>query len=373
MKKVLLTATVQSHIAQFHLPLIDMLQKEGFEVHVAAKDNLFEKNGLKLTSPNKIYDISFHRSPFRFENRMAYKQLKQIISENNYSIIHCNTPVGGILTRMAARKLRESGTQVYYTAHGFHFYKGASPINWLIYFPVEKFFAKYTDKIFTISKEDYVLAKVKKFKTKVERIHGVGADTSKYFPISPEENLEIRKKEGFKQEDFICICVGELNSNKNQITLIKAVKDIINWIPNFKLLLAGNGPKREELEKYIRDNELNSFVNLIGYRNDLDKFIKISNVVVSASIREGLGLNIIEAMLCEKPIIASKNRGHNELIRNGENGILVNAKKSNEFAKAIVTVHQNDLSSNFAKKSLIYSEKYTKESVVSELKLGYRL
>lgn len=123
--KVLLVATVQSHICQFHKPLVNMLHEHGVEVHVAARNNLAEKNGLALDFVEKVFDIPFARSPKSKNNIIAYKQLKKIIDEGHYDVVHCNTPMGGIVTRLAARNARKHGTKVYYTAHGFHFYKGA--------------------------------------------------------------------------------------------------------------------------------------------------------------------------------------------------------------------------------------------------------
>ena len=152
--KVLLVATVQSHICQFHRPLVAMLQ-HGCEVHVAARNNLAEKNGLKLDFVEQVFDVPFQRSPFSPKNLGAYKQLKKIIDEGSYDVVHCNTPVGGVLGRLAAQKARKRGTKVFYTAHGFHFYKGAPKKNWLIWYPVEKFMCRHTDKLITITQEDY--------------------------------------------------------------------------------------------------------------------------------------------------------------------------------------------------------------------------
>ena len=159
--KVLLTATVQSHIVQFHKPLVEMLHAHGCEVHVAARDNLAEKNGLKLDFVEKVYNVPFARSPKSVDNLKAYEQLKKIIDDGHYDIVHCNTPMGGIVTRLAARDARKNGTKVIYTAHGFHFYQGAPKKNWLLFYPVEKFFSRLTDILITITHEDYKLAKEK--------------------------------------------------------------------------------------------------------------------------------------------------------------------------------------------------------------------
>ena len=141
MKKVLLVATVQSHICQFHKALVEVLHEQNIEVHVAARDNLAEKNGMKLDFVEKVFNVPFSRSPKSLDNLKAYKQLKRIIDTNGYDVIHCNTPMGGIVTRLAAQKARKKGTTLIYTAHGFHFYEGAPKKNWLVFYPIEKFFS----------------------------------------------------------------------------------------------------------------------------------------------------------------------------------------------------------------------------------------
>lgn len=338
--KVLLTATVQSHICQFHKPLVEVLHSHGYEVHVAARNNLAEKNGLKLDFVDKVYDIPFARSPKSKDNLRAYKELKKIIKKENYEVIHCNTPMGGVVTRLAARKERKKGVKVYYTAHGFHFYKGAPKKNWLIYYPIEKIFAKYfTDKLITIANSDKEIALNHKFGTSVFRIHSVGINNDKYFVRTDEEIQDKREDEGYLCDDFICICTGELNKNKNQKRLIEMIPKILVHIPNFKLLLAGNGPERENLINLAKELNVEKYIQFLGYRTDLENYVAIADVAISVSIREGLGINLIEAMACGKPVIGSDNRGHREFIRNGENGFIV--KSDTEIVKYIATLFQN--------------------------------
>lgn len=365
--KVLLTATVQSHICQFHKPLVEILHKYGYEVHVAAKDNLAEKNGLKLDFVDKIYDIPFARSPKNKVNVLAYKKLKEIIDKENYNIIHCNTPMGGILTRLAARKARKLGTKVYYTAHGFHFYEGAPIKNWLLFYPIEKIFSKITDKIITITKEDYQLAK-NKFYCKIERIHGVGVDEKRFYTVSEKEQLEIREKFNLKKEQKIILCVGELLPNKNQKMIIQAMEKVIEKYPETQLLIAGNGPEKENLEKLIRNLKLEENIKMLGYVTNLQEYQKIADIAVSCSKREGLPLNIVEAMLSGTPVIASLNRGHRELIHDGENGFIVDIDDSKKMAEKILKLFENKkLFEQIKEKAELYAEKYTFKNVKKEL------
>lgn len=368
--KVLLTATVQSHIVQFHKPLVEMLHAHGCEVHVAAKDNLAEKNGLKLDFVEKVYNVPFARSPKSTDNIKAYRQLKQIIDEGHYDVVHCNTPMGGIVTRLAARSARKQGTKVFYTAHGFHFYQGAPKKNWLVFYPIEKFFANhYTDKLITITTEDYKLAS-QKFRCQVERIHGVGVDEVRYHPATAEEQHAMRLQEGLADDDFVILCTGELLPNKNQKTVIQAVSLCKEGIPNIKLLLAGNGPEKENLEEQISRLDLEDSVRLLGYRTNLEKLVPCVDLIISASFREGLPLNIIEGMLCAKPVIASHNRGHKELVQEGVTGYLVNAHSAEQFAERITDCYATDRI-RLGFKGLELVQPYISGNVKNELEKGY--
>lgn len=338
--KVLYVATVLSHICQFHLPYLQMLQEQGNEIHVAAHDNLAVKNGLQLKYTDRHIEIPFVRSPYDPRNVKAYKKLEALLNEEHYDIIVCNTPVGGILTRLAARKDRKHGTRVIYIAHGFHFYKGASKKNWIMFYPLEKEMARMCDVVVTINEEDFQLAK-KHFPGKVARIHGVGVREDRYHPATAEEQAEMRRKEGLSEDDFVVICTGELNENKNQKTLVAAAALLRDKIPNLKVLLAGNGPKEQELRNQIETEHLEDVVKLLGYRTDLEHVVPAVDVVASCSKREGMPLNIIEAMLSKKPVVTSVNRGHVELVNNEITGFLVEPEDINAFADRLSVLFQN--------------------------------
>lgn len=369
--KVLLTATVQSHICQFHRPLVEVLHAHGCEVHVAARDNLAEKNGLKLDFVEKVFNVPFARSPKNKNNLHAYKELKTIIDDEHYDVIHCNTPMGGIVTRLAARRIRKKGTKVYYTAHGFHFYQGASKKNWIVFYPIEKFFSRITDKLITITREDYKLAN-EKFHCQVEHIHGVGVDGKRYCSASREEQLTIRKKFNFSSEQKIILCVGELLPNKNQKMAIQAMKEIVKEYPDAQLLLAGNGPEKENLENLIKAIDLIHNVKMLGYVTNLQEYQKIADVSVSCSKREGLPLNIVEAMLSGTPVVASKNRGHRELICDGKIGFLIDIDDYKAMAaKVLILLQDNILYGKIRENASLYAQAYTFNNVKKELRKVY--
>lgn len=310
-KKVLFTATVvKTHINVFHLPYLKWFKEQGYEVHVAAKNDFINEPCI-IPNCDKYYDIKFARFPFSKVNIKAYKQLKKLIQENNYEIIHCHTPVAGVLTRLAARN--NKNTTVIYTAHGFHFFKGAPPLNWLIYYPVERFCARFTDKLITINKEDYERAKRFSLRKngKVYYVPGIGINLEKIQNLKVD--IKQKKKElGMSENTLILLSVGELNKNKNHETVLQALSKLKD--KNFIYLICGRGVLKEYLERKIQELHIENKVKLLGYRNDVMEILKISDLFIFPSKREGLPVSVIEAMAAGLPVIASNVRGNRDLI-----------------------------------------------------------
>ncbi|KML27280.1 glycosyltransferase family 4 protein [Priestia aryabhattai] len=334
-KKVLFCATVDFHFKAFHLPYIEWFKEQGWEVHVAASGNM------ELPYVDKKYNLPIQRSPLHQDNLKAYKELKTVINHNKYNLIHCHTPMGGVLARLAARQARKKGTAVIYTAHGFHFCKGAPFVNWLLYYPIEKILARYTDCLITINQEDYQLA-TKRFKAKhIEHVHGVGIDTDKFKPVNEKEKIQLKKSFGYQPNDFLLFYAAEFNKNKNQQLLIQSLALIKDKIPQTKLLLAGKGPLLEKCRELAADLEISHMVDFLGYRNDLDQIVPMCDVAVASSFREGLPVNIMEAMACGLPVVACSNRGHIELIQDGENGYIVPANEYQTFSFRLLEIYRS--------------------------------
>lgn len=305
MKKVLFTATVDSHILHFHIPYLKLFKENGYEVHVATNGDE------KIPYCDVKHKISFERNPIKLNNLKAIKQLKKVIDKEKFDIIHCHTPMGSVVTRLAAKKARKNGTRVIYTAHGFHFYKGASLLNWLVFYPIEKILSYITDDLITINKEDYELA-LKKFHAKnTYYVPGVGVDKAKFdFIFTDDEKHKLRESLSLNDDDFVIIYVAELNKNKNQKLAIEAMKELTSKNNKVKLLLVGKGSYGPKYQEMVADLELQDNVIFAGYRKDVNKLLKIANLGISCSIREGLGLNIIEELCSGLAVISTRNRGH---------------------------------------------------------------
>lgn len=346
MTKALVITSVASMVDQFLMPSVKLLQEMGCDVHVAC--NFINGNTCsnekiaqlkeKLSELGvRFFQIDFDRNVMNIQaNALAYAQVKKLLSSDAYNIIHCHSPIGGLITRMAARKARKAGTKVLYTAHGFHFYKGAPLKNWLLYYPVEKLCALRTDVLITINQEDYALAQKKMNARCVEYVPGIGIDLNK-FGKSQVDSLSIRAELGIPMDATLLLSVGELNQNKNHETVIRAIKNL-----DVYYVIAGKGELREHLQNVIDTLGIKNRVKLLGYRNDIGKLCETADIYVMPSYREGLSVALMEAMANGLPCVASRIRGNTDLIdENG--GALFDPKSIQDCANAIDFLLAGDL------------------------------
>lgn len=345
MKKILYVTTLSSTINAFLIPHIEMLIKEmGYKVDIACFINKEIDKSLIDLGVN-VYQVPFARSPLALTNINAFKELIKIQKENNYDIVHVHTPVAGVFGRLLKVKFKNLKTM--YTAHGYHFFKGGSKASWFLYYPIEKIMAKFTDVIININQEDYEITKNKLKPKKSYLINGVGLDLSKYKPIPDEFIQKKRKSLGLEKDDFVIIMIAELNKNKNQIQLIKAMELLKNDYPKIKALLVGEGDKKQELEREIKERELEKNIQLLGFRKDVVELINIANIGVLLSYREGLPRSIMEIMANGKRVIGTDIRGIRDLISNENLGNIVRIgdieETKNSILKEYILFTQNGM------------------------------
>lgn len=376
MKKVLMLASVASMIDQFNMQNIAILQEQGYEVHVAAN---FEQGS---TSSNerveqfkkelKEKDISYFQIDFSrnvsniLQNIKAYKQIKYILKNSKYEFIHCHSPIGGVCGRLAAKV---TNTKVIYTAHGFHFYKGASKLNWMIYYPIEKVLSHITDVLITINKEDYELAKKKMKAKKIEYVPGVGVDTQKFSNIVIDK-VEKRKELALSQDNIVLLSVGELNKNKNHEVIIRALAKLNN--PNIHYIIAGRGKLKQYLNELAKELNIEKQVHMLGFRTDIKELYKISDIFCFPSYREGLSVALMEALASGLPIVCSNIRGNTDLVNNKQNGYLCNPDSDIEFTNKIKLILEDEnLSKLISKNNLKSIKKFDKELINEYMKMIY--
>lgn len=328
MKRVLMLATVPSMIGQFNMSNIFILKELGYEIFVACNFNdtsVWNKKRIDMfirqLKELKVffYQVDFERNAFNFKYLLkAYHQVIKLIENKKINLIHCHTPVGGVIGRLAGRK---NGIKVIYTAHGLHFYKGAPLKNWFIYYPIERYLSHYTDILLTINQEDYQFAQAH-LKAKITYyIPGVGIDLKQFNDCNTRLIREDKRKElNIITDSILLLSVGELNKNKNHEVVIKA----IDRIKNNKIFyfICGQGELNDYLISIIKSKGLEDKVILLGYRTDIRELYLAADIFIFPSKREGLPVSLMEAMACGLPVICNKIRGNVDLIENGKGGYL---------------------------------------------------
>lgn len=344
MKKILI-ASSDAMMYQFLLKHAHHLSQNGWQVDIASlraygyeKQNYIERIDREKPDGSKFFEISATRSPLSLKNITGYKQLKKIITENKYDLVWCNEPVMGVLTRLAARKNRKYGMKVMYVTHGFHFYKGAPKLNWIVYYSIEKFFTRFTDLLVTVNKEDFAYAKENMKYKDIKYISGIGYN-SKIDEIGKVDVSEKRRLFGIPEEAFLVLSVGELNDNKNHRVVIEALGKLKN--DNIYYLVCGDGDNMEILKSLASQNGIADKVILPGFREDVGEIYPIADLYCFPSIREGLSVSMLEAMSNGLPIVCSDIRGNRDLIKDGEGGFLVSPHDADGFCNGIKTLYEN--------------------------------
>lgn len=334
--KVLFVSHTTNFI-KFNLPYLKWFQEQGWIVHYASAEEEPFPDGIC----DAHFRIAFQRSPYNSDNMRAYKQMKRLINSQNYQLIHCHTPVGGAVTRLAARDARKKGTKVIYTAHGFHFYRGAPKRNWMLYYPIEKYLSRYTDCLITMNEEDYQLAFSKLHPGLIEKIDGVGVNLSSFFPVSNDQKNRLRQQYSFNTDDFILIYTAEFITRKGHDFLINILPELRKEIPELKVILCGTGELFSKIQQKVSALHINDIVLFTGYCDNINEMCNMADALVSVSLQEGLPINIIEGMAVGLPIVCAKIRGQVDIIQDGINGLLYTNENSKEIITKITNLYNN--------------------------------
>lgn len=388
-KKVLLVTTVSGFVPQFEMSNVHILQSMGYEVHYASNYHTpsYGTDNHRLDGTGIIrHQIDFVRSPFTLQNIKVYRQLKKVMSAEHFDLVHCHTPMGGVIARLAAHSTKTG--PVIYTAHGFHFFKGASLINWICYYPTEKFLSLFTDEQICINKEDYNRAK-KKFHAKhVSYIPGVGLDINK---IQPSTDINLKKLElGLPVDGLILLSTGELIKRKNHETIIRAIGKLKSDYSElaktedikFHYVICGHGELEEYLKRLAEELQVNDCISFLGYREDMIEIYQIADLFLFPSFQEGLPMALLEAMAYGLPVICSDIRGSRDLMGANskapfdycEGGIMVaKADDVKTYSQAIrLLIDNRRKREEMGKKNSLRSREFNVQTVMDSMEKIYR-
>lgn len=369
---VLFVTTISGFLQKFEMQDVKLLQSMGWKVHYASnfENPIYECDKAFLEENGIIcHNIEIQKSPFDIvHNFRAFMKVLKIVKKENIKAVHCHNPVGGVLGRLAG-KFGAGHPYVIYTAHGFHFYKNAPLKNWLVFYPVEKLMAHSTNQIVTINREDEKRANSFHLRKSgaVVRIPGVGLDMDR-FCVKKSEKTRMREKLGFAKDTFVVLSVGELNSNKNHASVIRAIANLKK--ENLVYVICGEGPDRKKLEDLVKELAVEKQVFLCGYQQKIEDYLQCADCFVFPSIREGLGMAALEAMACGLPLIAGDNRGTREYAK--DNAIVCEAKDVNAYTDAIEKLYRNpELRTAMGLKSIEIAKEFQKDNTRKIMKQVY--
>ena len=355
-------------ISNFSRPSLQVALDLGYEVYLGI--NRANPEGLPCELNVHLYDSHTYRSIFDLKsNFIAYKNLMSLLQTGNFEVIHCNTPIGGLIGRLCGKKAKVK--KVIYTAHGFHFYKGAPFVNRTLFKWVEQIMANWTDVIITMNQEDYRVAQTFRLRNKgrVYYIPGVGIDTGTFRNIEIDKE-RYKSKLGLTNNDIICIALGDLVKRKNYETSIKAIAKANN--PHIHFFICGKGPELNNLQKLTRDLHVEKQIHFLGFRNDIKELLAISDIFFFTTLQEGLPRSMMEAMASGLPCIASEIRGNMDLIENGKGGYLRKPLDVDGFAEAInILMKDKKIRQSMGLDNLETIKKFDVENVKSVMKEIY--
>jgi len=345
--KILYAASTVSHLNNFHLDYIAALRDMGCDVRLMARGEGVD------------YDIPFEKQLLSRKNRKARKMIREILDKEQFDVIIVNTSLAAFHIRLAAR--RGARPRIINFVHGYLFSKKSGFIKRTVLLLCEKLLREKTDAIIVMNSEDLDIAQNNRLTDgEVCFVRGMGID----FKPAPFSRESIRR-ELQTENSFVLFFAGELSGRKNQACLIRAMKDICESIPEAILLLAGEGGEREALEKLIRELSLENNVKLLGYRKDIPSLLAATDVYVTASKSEGLPFNVVEALGAGKTVVASRVKGHTDVVEDGVSGFLYSSDDEAELASLIkkiykenIKIKESDIISryNYYSKSEVFSE-----------------
>ncbi len=319
-RKALLVTHVSGFVPQFEMNNVRILQRLGYEVHYASNFHTpsYGTDNHRLDGTGIIcHQIDFVRSPFDAKNRLVYRQMVELMRQEHFSLVHCHTPMGGVMARLAAHASQTG--PVIYTAHGFHFFKGAPWKNWLFYYPMEKYLSRYTDQQLCINREDYELAKRKFHAKYVDYVPGVGIDRSQFRFPGDEERQRKRESLGVWPDQVVLLTSGEMIPRKNQEVLFRMLARMKDEpdrsaYEKLHLLLCGHGELNEHLHELADRLGIADHISFLGYREDMLEIFGASDIFLFPSFQEGLPRAMLEAMASGLPVICSEIRGNTDLM-----------------------------------------------------------
>ena len=327
MSKILYAAGSMNHINSFHLPYIEKLREDGHEVLIMA------------SGKGADFDIPFVKKMVSLGNVKCQMKIRKILKEEKFDLLILNTTLAAFNIRFCMPK--KNRPKVVNFVHGYMFPTEIKSLRNRIFFFCEKILKKKTDRILVMNEDDYKMATENKLCVgDVVMTRGMGARVPSETKVPKEMIYKLHESE----DKYIICFVGELYKAKNQRMLICALPEIQIKIPNAVLWFVGDGVDRQNLVDLSEKLNLSNSVYFMGRRKNPFDYIRACDLYVSASEKEGLPFNILEALGCGKTVICSDIKGHRDIIENGKSGFLYENGNMNDFIRLVIEAHDGKIS-----------------------------
>lgn len=375
MKNALMLAPMGSVHRRFNRANIEALQGLGYQVELAA--NFENGDGPEVHNQQYVGEckekgIITHSIPFERHSLTGslkcMPQVKQLLKEGQYDIVHAHTETGGLILRLA-KSVKGNG-RFFYTPHGMSFWKGSSLKSQLIYRPLERWICSAMDMNLGMNQEEVDVLRKWNSKT-AAYVHGIGLNLERFQKEGRQRN-DVRAEFGVKEEDKLIVSVGELDDNKNHVAVIKALSFLES--KNFKYVVCGVGPNKDKLTQMAADAGLSDKVILADYRSDIPDILHAADLFVFPSFHEGLPVSALEAMACGLPLICSMIRGNVDIVKEGVNGFLFEPEDYLTLAIGMERlIIEQSLSKKFGEKNKQIVKDFSQNAVIEELKKIYSI
>ena len=349
-KKILFTASTQSHLDHFHRPYIKYFEDMGYSVTTLA--------------------LPVNKSFFSVQNLQAVLSTRKLLATEQYDIISSHATLAGIVTRLAIILMgrAKKSIRVFHTSHGYLFHDDGGFKKWAYLLP-EKICGMVTDVLMVMNHEDLEIAKKHKLggrKNRIYYINGMGLDPDRFRPTTATR--EQKEAFGLEPDDFAFLYAGEFSKRKNHALLLKAFASAQHRLQNSKLVLAGDGILFHDIKELAKDLKIDDRVIFLGYCANIQELYPCCQVSVSTSRIEGLPFNIMEAMASGLPVVASNIKGHQELVVHMENGLLFESDNEADLAQQLTEIYERaDLRNQFRSSSLERIKQFSIAEVLPEI------
>lgn len=362
MPKILFTASTFGHLRHFHQPYMKAFKERGWGVLAAAGGETAE-----LPWADRLIRVPIEKKMSSPANFRASAVLRREIRAEGIDLISTHTSLAAFFTRLAVKGLKDRPLLVN-TVHGYLFDDESPAAKKALLLAAERLTVPETDLLLTMNAWDYELAARQALGRRVAAIPGIGADFDRVRP-EPERGKQLRAELGLPAEAFALLYPAEFSPRKSQETLLRALSKLPE---RAVLVLPGQGAELERCRSLAAELGLERRVFFPGQQSAMGPWYALADAAVSSSRSEGLPFNILEAMACGLPIAASAVKGNEDLIRDGETGLLFPYGDAEACAAAVGRLLESEpLRRELGQRARAAAENYRLERVLPQVLAEY--